>query len=131
MSIPGKKVVFGFYGSMGILALIGLVIVLWVRAQPVVQTEQRTMARLLSNAYQKYRYDMNDWPRDAFDAAVNFRSENATLSDKVKEAEGMWGLKVTMIEPTSESPQMHVVFEKPSLLEFKYSLYNRNRGRRK
>ena len=130
MSISGKKVVFGFYGSMGLLALIGFAVVLWVRAQPVVQSDQRTMARLLSNAYQKYRYDMNGWPSDAFDAAVNFRSENPVLSDRVKKAESEWGLKVTMIEPESKSPQMHIVFSKPSPLEFKYALYNRNRGQR-
>lgn len=131
MSVSGKKVVFGFYGSMGLLALVGLGIVLWVRSQPVIQTDQRTMARLLSNAYQKYRYDLNDWPSDAFDAAVNFRSENPTLSDKVKKAETEWGLEVTMIEPASQSPKMKVVFAKPSRLELQYALYNRNRGQRR
>lgn len=128
--VEGRKVVIGFMGVMGLLALIGLVLVIWMRAQPVVQTEQRSIARLLSNAYQKYRYDIGGWPADAYDAAMNFQSENADLAKKVKKAESEWGLKAEMLDLNSESPTVKFIYAKPSPLELTFSLYNRDRKRR-
>lgn len=123
MSISGKKVVIGFYGTMGLLALLGFGIVLLVRMQPVVQQDQRALARLIPNAYQKYRYDNNAWPRDAYDAALGFTSETPELPARVKKAEAEWGLKAEMVDPEGSAPEVRVTFQKPSPLEMKFSLY--------
>lgn len=128
--VEGRKVVFGFLGAMGLLAAVGFVVVIFLRAQPVVQTKQRSLARLLANAYQKYRYDVQSWPTDAFDAAMNFKSENAELPTKVREAEKEWGLKATLTGTNGDSPTVKFTFEKPSPLELTYSLYNRERRKR-
>ncbi len=129
-SVSGKKVILGFAGIMALFALTGLVVVVWVRAQPIVQSEQRSMARLLSNAYQKYRYDVKAWPTDSFDAAMNFKSENPGLASRVRKAESEWGLRSEMIDGTSASPSVKFIYTKPSPLEIKFSLYNRERKRR-
>ncbi len=128
--VEGKKVVFGFAGAVAVLAMIGLAVVIWTRAQPVVQTDQRNMARLLSNAYQKFRYDMQSWPEDSYDAAVNFRTENPDLADKVKKAQTEWGLSSEVIAGGSDSPSVKFTFTKPSPLELTFALYNRDRKRR-
>lgn len=129
-AVDGRKVIFGFMGVMGLFALVGLVVVIWIRSQPIVQSDQRTMARLLSNAFQKYRYDVQAWPTDAYDAAMNFQSENPTLAARVKKAELEWGLKSEMIDPSTDSPSVKITFSKPSPLELTFSLYNRERKRR-
>ncbi len=129
-TVSGKKVVIVFAGSMAALAILGLVIVLWVLAQPVVQSDQRSIARLLSNAYQKYRYDVGSWPTDAYDAAVNFNSETPDLAKRVRKAEAEWGLRSELKDANTDSPTVTFIFTKPSPLELKFSLYNRERKRR-
>ncbi len=122
MSVSGKKVVIWFYGAMGVLALAGLGITLWIRSQPVLEREQRSMSRLLANAYQKYRIDTKTWPTSPYEAAINFKSENEDLSKNVKKGEAEWGMTTTLQGLDSDSPELVVRFTKPSKMEQVYAL---------
>ncbi len=130
MKIAGPKLVFGFYGLMGGFALVGLLFVLWIRSQPVVQVEQRNLARVLANAYQKYHIDANDWPTGAYDAAASFASESPTIPAKVKKAEAEWGLVATLVDPEGPSPTLKITYAKPTPLELTFLLDKEKKRRR-
>jgi hypothetical protein len=121
MSISGKRVVFGFYGALGVLALIGGVIVLILRQQPPVERDQRNLSMVLTNAYQKHRFDTMLWPTSPYDAAANFKSENPNLVERVSKAEKEWGMTVELIDPEG-SPTMKVRFKEPRLSEQTFML---------
>src|SRR5690349_19959825 len=112
--IPGKKVLLGFTVAMGVVALIGLGVVVKVLSMPVAEREQRMISTQLTLAYQKYRYDNKSWPVNASDAAEGFRSENETLFKRVSQAEKDWGMRTRLVNPESESPNLEIVFEKPA-----------------
>jgi hypothetical protein len=123
----GKRVIFMFGGGAFALALIGLVIITLVLRTPPVERDQRKMADLLSNAFQKFRMDNGRWPVDARDAAVNFSTESPDLFEKVKKAENDWGLATSVLEPKSATPELIVTFSKPQSQERRYALMNKER----
>lgn len=120
-SVSGKRVVFGFYGFIGLIALIGLVLVIWILRQPVVEREQRNLSFVLTNAYQKHRFDTMTWPQTPYDAAANFKTENPGLVDLVAKAEKEWGMKVKIEDPEGE-PSMSITYEVPKHYEQKAML---------
>jgi len=128
--VAGKKVLFGFAAAMGAVAMVGLVAVQIILSMPRVEKDQRTMSTQLTFAYQKYRFDNKAWPVSAADAAEGFRSENATLFDRVEKAEKEWGLKTRIVNPESNEPMLEIVYEKPSHFERRHALYKQGSARR-
>lgn len=126
----GKRVIFLFGGGAFALALVGLVIIALVLRTPPIERDQRKMADLLSNAFQKFRMDNGRWPNDARDAAVNFSTESPDLFEQVMRAENEWGLATSVKEPTSATPELIVTFSKPQAQERRYALLNKDRRRR-
>lgn len=128
-AISGKRVVFGFYAIMGLFALAGFISVLIIKSQPIVQVEQRNLARVLSNAYQKYRFDTDDWPTGAYDAAASFAAEKPDFPEKVRKAEQEWGLRAVMLDVEGDSPKLRVSYDKPDRLEQTFLLYKSKKQR--
>lgn len=120
--MSGRKVVFWFAGSMGILAVLGLGIVIWIRSMPVAQKDQRILSYQLMFAYQKYRFDSKAWPVNVHDAAEGFRGENDELLANVEKAEKEWGMTARVENPDSKEPELIVEFEKPAHFERKHVL---------
>jgi hypothetical protein len=119
--VSGKRVVLFFYGGIGLMALIGMGLVIWLLSQPVTERDQRNLSVVLANAYQKHRFDTMTWPERPLDAATNFKSENPELVGRVEKAEKEWGMKIEVVDPEG-SPSMTVTYEKPAHLEMKYML---------
>lgn len=120
-TISGKRLVFLFYGGIGVLALIGMVLVIWLLGMPVVERDQRNLSIVLTNAYQKHRFDTMAWPQTTYDAAANFKSENPELVDRVAKAEKEWGMTAQLEDPEG-SPRLVVKFDKPQPLTLTYML---------
>lgn len=108
---------------MGVLAAIGLGVVVWVRSQPVAERQQRLMGVQLSLAYQKFRFDNKSWPTNAMDAAEGFRTENEQLGANIEKAQKEWGMSASMVDPESDKPMLKIVFEKPAHYERLHALY--------
>lgn len=121
MSVSGKRVVLGFYGGIGVLALIGMVVVIILLRQPPAERDQRNQSMVLTNAYQKHRFDTMTWPPTPYDAAANFKSENPDLVDRVAKAEKEWGMTVELTDPEG-SPRMTIRFQKPQPSEHPFML---------
>lgn len=120
-TISGKRIVIFFYGGIGVLALIGMVLVIWLLGIPVVERDQRNLSMVLTNAYQKHRFDTMAWPANTYDAAANFKSENPELVDRVANAEKEWGMTAVLEDPEG-SPRLVVKFEEPQPLTLTYML---------
>ncbi|MEQ1934436.1 MAG: hypothetical protein ABL962_11255, partial [Fimbriimonadaceae bacterium] len=64
-----------WYGAfLGTIAISGFCVVLWIRGLPVAERDQRFYSAVLVLAYQKYRFDVKEWPISPQAAAANFRS---------------------------------------------------------
>jgi hypothetical protein len=111
--ISGKKVIRWYSAFLGAIALAGFCTVLWIRTLPVAEREQRFFSARLVLAYQKYRFDVKEWPRSPQAAAANFKSENEGFLDETNKAQKNWGLEVKLIEPDSPQPMLEVTYEKP------------------
>lgn len=121
MSVSGRRVVLAFYGGIGVIALIGMGLVIWIVSSPIYERDQRNLSMVLANAYQKYRFDTKSWPDGTYDVTANFRTENPEMVDRVRKAEAEWGLVTEVVDPEG-SPSLIVRYAKPKEVEFTYML---------
>ncbi|MEQ1822661.1 MAG: hypothetical protein ABL949_09130 [Fimbriimonadaceae bacterium] len=120
--ISGKKLIMWYGGFLGAIALGGFCVVLWIRTLPVAERQQRFFSARLVLAYQKYRFDVKEWPTSPQAAAANFKSENEGFLDETSKAEKEWGLKVKLIEPDSPQPMLELTYDKPQFASSKHAL---------
>ncbi len=111
--ISGKKVILWYGSFLGVIALGGFSVVLWIKTLPVAEREQRFFSARLVLAYQKYRFDTKEWPISPQAAAANFKSENRGFLDETNKAEKNWGLTVKLLEEDTLQPMLEVTYEKP------------------